>query len=262
MYGFEQKCEAMGTYLRFDRGIADTVAELGNPNRHALHLRAQDHKKHGGVRRRGQARDPKYTEEKRRSAVGHHPSHGRSPAGTMGAMGYPGGRECLRAWIGRYAPGGRKLRRPGPGQGPPSLERKMEAVAALEARGGTAAGAADGYGASGRAPCRWRRQPLSGDNASEADACAKGEAVSARCDEPPSDAGGLGHMAESLQGRVRRPRPELDVRQATPGLAKKRPGHRPEPAGEQGEGTADQPAQGEVGALRAAAGRRHGKGRP
>lgn len=90
----------------------------------------------------------------------------------------------------------------------------------------------------------------------------RGEAVSARCDEPPNDAGGLGHMAESLQGRVRRPRPELDVRQATPGLAKKRPGHRPEPAGEQGEGAADQPAQGEVRALRAAAGRRHGKERP
>lgn len=29
MYGFEQKCEAMGTYLRFDRSTADTVAELG-----------------------------------------------------------------------------------------------------------------------------------------------------------------------------------------------------------------------------------------
>lgn len=48
-----------------------------------------------------------------------------------------------------------------------------------------------------------------------------GEAVSARCDEPPNDVDELGHMAESLQGRVRRLRPELDVRQATPGLVKK-----------------------------------------
>lgn len=45
--------------------------------------------------------------------------------------------------------------------------------------------------------------------------------MSARCDEPPNDVDELGHMAESLQGRVRRLRPELDVRQATPGLVKK-----------------------------------------
>lgn len=174
MYGYEQKCKAIDTYFLFDCSIADTVAELGYPNRHTLYLRVQDYKKHGEVRRRRQARDPRYTGEKKRSAVGHHPSHGKSPARTMRAMGYPGSREYLCAWIDKYAPGQRKLRRPDPSQEPPSLERKIEIVAALEARSEAAAEVADGYGASGSAPYRWRRQPHSGDNASEANACAGG----------------------------------------------------------------------------------------
>lgn len=174
MYGYEQKCKAIDTYFLFDCSIADTVAELGYPNRHTLYLRVQDYKKHGEVRRRRQARDPRYTGEKKRSAVGHHPSHGKSPARTMRAMGYPGSREYLCAWIDKYAPGQRKLKRPDPSQEPPSLERKIEIVAALEARSEAAAEVADGYGASGSAPYRWRRQPHSGDNASEANACAGG----------------------------------------------------------------------------------------
>lgn len=227
MYSYEQKCKAIDTYFRFDRSIADTVAELGYPNRHTLYLWVQDYEKHGEVRHCKQASDPKYTEEKKRSAVDYYLSHGKSLARTMRAMGCPGSREYLCAWIDECAPGQRKVRRCSPSQEPPSLERKIEIVAALEARSGTAAEVADRYGVSRCAPYRWRRQLLSGDNVSEAGAYAKGEAVNARYDELPDDVDELKHMAENLQEQVRRLQLELDVRQATLELIKKDPGTDP-----------------------------------
>lgn len=116
MYSYGQKCKAIDTYFRFDRSIADTVAELGCPSRHTPYLRVQDCEKRGEVRRCKQVRDPECTGEEKRSAVGYCLSHGKSPAGTMGATGYPGGKEhlCKVARLSRHGPGLRKKTRHAP----------------------------------------------------------------------------------------------------------------------------------------------------
>lgn len=74
-------------------------------------------------------------------------AHGKSLARTMRKMGYPASRECLCDWIGGPAPGQRKHRGPNPRREPISVERKVQAIAELEARTGPAAQIAEKNGA-------------------------------------------------------------------------------------------------------------------
>lgn len=145
MYSAEQRKKAIETFARFDCSAADTIAELGYPTRHTLRNWWKEYQTSGDEFLEKKHRKPKYSDEEKRGAVDYYLEHGRSLARTIRAMGYPS-REMLGRWIDELAPGQRRRRGPNPEKGVLPIETKVQAVAELEARGGSAAEVADRYG--------------------------------------------------------------------------------------------------------------------
>lgn len=110
MFSTEQRRIAIETFIRFDHGYADAIAELGYPTRHSLRAWYKDYLEHGEVRPPKRRREPKFTLEMRRAAVDYYLAHGKGLAGTMRGMGYPAGREHLCDRIDELAPGQGKCR--------------------------------------------------------------------------------------------------------------------------------------------------------
>ena len=222
MYSLEQRTLAVETLIKFDHSYADTIAELGYPNRHSLHNWWRDYQECGEVRPGKPTREPKFTLEMKRVAAGRCLEHGRGPARTMRALGYPKSREYLASWIGGLAPG---LRRGRPAIGPRrekiSLEEKIQAVAELEGRYGTAAEVAARHGVAREMPYVWRRQLLLGDDSDEDEPVKGRSSVSERFDMLPANEAELTQMALELRAEIRRLQIEPDVRSATLEIAKK-----------------------------------------
>ena len=218
MYSTGQRKLAIETYIKFDLSAADTVAELGYPTRHSLRAWYKDYLEHGEVRPPKRQREPKFTLEMRQAAVDYYLAHGKSLARTMRKMGYPASRERLCDWIDEFAPGQRKYRGPNPKADPIPLEEKIQAVAELESRSGTAAEVAAGHGVSRGAPYAWRRGMM-GDNVGDTEE--KGVPVSTGFDDLPDDIEVLQDMLREAKMQLRKVRLELDVRQATLEIVKK-----------------------------------------
>ena len=218
MYSTEQRRLAIETFIRFDHSYADTIAELGYPTRRSLRAWYKDYLEHGEVRPPKRQREPKFTLEMRQAAVDYYLAHGKSLAGTMRRMGYPASREYLCGWIDELAPGQRKYRGPSPKAGPVPLAEKMQAVAELESRSGTAAEVAEEHGVSRTAPYVWRREMM-GDDVGDTEE--KGVPVSREYDDLPDDIEVLQDMLREAKMQLRRVQLELDVRQATLEIVKK-----------------------------------------
>ena len=222
MYSLEQRKLAVETLIKFDHSYADTIAELGYPNRHSLHNWWRDYQECGEVRPGKPTREPKFTLEMKRVAAGRCLEHGRGPARTMRALGYPKSREYLASWIGGLAPG---LRRGRPAIGPRrekiSLEEKIQAVAELEGRYGTAAEVAARHGVAREMPYVWRRQLLLGDNPNGKEPVNDRDPASGQYDRLPTDEAELAQMALDLRAEVRRLQTGPDVRSATLEIVKK-----------------------------------------
>ncbi|WP_418862969.1 IS3 family transposase [Slackia isoflavoniconvertens] len=226
MYGIDEKRRAIETLIRFDHSYADTIAELGYPNRHSLYNWWNEYKEFGEARQSKHKREPRYGLDMRRAAVDYCLGHGKSLARTMRAMGYPS-KEVLTAWIDELAPGQRKAlpRRSNTKQ---PLEKKIQAVAELEARRCSAGEVAARHGVSRTVPYQRRRDMLAGDNDThDADGNCERIPVSNKYDELPDDAEELRQMAEDLRLKVRKLQLELDVREATLEIVKKDPGTDP-----------------------------------
>lgn len=145
------------------RPDTSAIAELGYPTGHSLRAWYKDYLENGEVRPPKRQWEPKFTLEMRRAAVDYHLAHGRSLARTMRRMGYPAGSEHLRDWIDELSPPGqRKYRGPNPKADPIPLEEKVQAVAELESRGGTAAEVAARHSVPRAAPYIWRGAMMSG----------------------------------------------------------------------------------------------------
>lgn len=226
MFSTEQRRIAIETFIRFDHSYADTIAELGYPTRHSPRAWYKDYLEHGEVRPPKRQREPKFTLEMRQAAVDYYLAHGKSLARTMRRMGYPASREYLCGWIDELAPGQRKYRGPSPKAGPVPLAEKIQAVAELESRSGTAAEVAEKHGVSRTAPYVWRREMM-GDNGGEPET--KGEPVSKEFDDLPDDIEVLQDMPRAAKMQLRKVQLELDVRQATLEIVKKDQGADPEP---------------------------------
>lgn len=224
MYSTKQRKLAIETYIKFDLSAADTVAELGYPTRHSPRAWHRDYLEHGEVRPPKRHREPWFTLWMRQAAVDYHLAHGKSLAGTMRKMGYPASREHLCDWIDELAPGQGKCRGPNPEAGPVPPGERMQAVAELESRNGTAAEAAAGHGAPGTAPCIWRGETM-GDDAGDTEK--KGVPASKGLDDLPGDIEVLRDMPREAKMRLRKVRLEPDARQATPRDSKKDPGADP-----------------------------------
>ena len=225
MFSTEQRRIAIETFIRFDHSYADAIAELGYPTRHSLRAWYKDYLEHGEVRSPKRQREPKFTLEMRQAAVDYYLAHGKSLARTMRRMGYPASREYLCDWIDELAPGQRKYRGPSPKAGPVPLAEKIQAVAELESRSGTAAEVAEKHGVSRTAPYAWRREMM-GDNGGELET--KGEPVSKEFDDLPDDIEVLQDMLREAKMQLRKVQLELDVRQATLEIVKKDQGADPE----------------------------------
>ncbi|MGO5269266.1 IS3 family transposase, partial [Parafannyhessea umbonata] len=225
MFSTEQRKIAIETFIRFDHSYADTIAELGYPTRHSLRAWYKDYLEHGEVRPPKRQREPKFTLEMRQAAVDYYLAHGKSLARTMRKMGYPASREYLCDWIDELAPGQRKYRGPNPKAGPVPLAEKIQAVAELESRNGTAAEVAEKHGVSRTAPYVWRRE-ITGDNVGDTEE--KGVPVSKEYDDLPDDIEVLQDMLREAKMQLRKVQLELDVRQATLEIVKKDQGADPE----------------------------------
>lgn len=225
MFSTEQRRIAIETFIRFDHSYADAIAELGYPTRHSLRAWYKDYLEHGEVRSPKRQREPKFTLEMRQAAVDYYLAHGKSLARTMRRMGYPASREYLCDLIDELAPGQRKYRGPSPKAGPVPLAEKIQAVAELESRSGTAAEVAEKHGVSRTAPYAWRREMM-GDNGGEPET--KGEPVSKEFDDLPDDIEVLQDMLREAKMQLRKVQLELDVRQATLEIVKKDQGADPE----------------------------------
>ena len=225
MYSQEQRKIAIETLIKFDHSYADTVAELGYPTTACLRNWWNEYSKTGEVPASKYAANSRYAAEMKRRAVEHYLGHGKCLARTMRALGYPKSREVLGGWIDELAPGQRKYRAPNPERAPVTVEEKVQVVAELEARTGSAAEIAERHGVSRAAPYAWRRE-IMGDNGGDPEE--KGVPVSKEYDELPDDIEKLQEMLREAKMQLRKVQLELDVRQATLEIVKKDPGAEPE----------------------------------
>ena len=224
MYSTEQRRAAIETFIKFDHSYADTIAELGYPNRHTLNNWWREYKATGEVPIAKAIREPRFSDEQKREAVEHYLGHGKRLKRTMKALGYPKSRMTLCEWIDELAPGQRKYRGPNPKRDSVPIEKKVQVVAELEARTGPAAEIAEKHGVSRAAPYVWRRE-IMGDNGGEPEK--KGEPVSKEYDDLPDDIGQLHDMLRETKMQLRAVQLELEVRQATFEIVKKDPGAEP-----------------------------------
>ena len=224
MFSTEQRAKAIETFIRFGHSYADTIAELGYPNRSTLRLWWREYESTGEVPPGRYGREPRYSVERAREAVDHYLTHGKSLSRTMRALGYPGSRETLAGWVDELAPGERKRRGPNPKREPVPIEEKVRVVAELEARTGPAAEIAERHGVSRTAPYIWRREII-GDDVGDTEE--RGAPVSKEFDDLPDDVEQLQDMLREAKLQLRRVQLELDVRQATLDIIKKDPGTDP-----------------------------------
>lgn len=136
MYSTEQRKLAIETFIRFGHSCADTIAELGYPNRHTLNSWWREYRETGEVPAGKMIREPRFSDDQKREAAEHCLGHDKSLSRTMRALGYPKGSDTLCGWIDEPAPGQRKHRGPNPKRDPVPIEKKVQVIAELEARTG------------------------------------------------------------------------------------------------------------------------------
>lgn len=152
---------------------------------------------------------------------GRRPSIAPATAGACAgrcAPGCPKGSGTLRGWTGKLAPGQRRCRGPNPKRDPVPIEKKVQAIAELEARTGPAAEIAEKHGVPRTAPCIWRRE-IMGDDAGDTEK--KGVPASRESGGLPDGVEVLQDMLREAKMQLRRVRPEPGVRQATLETARK-----------------------------------------
>jgi len=77
MYSYEERMKAVKLYVKYDLCAADTVRELGYPNRKMLVRRYKEYKETGDLHKQYIKR-PKYTTEQMKAAVDYYLEHGQN----------------------------------------------------------------------------------------------------------------------------------------------------------------------------------------
>lgn len=120
MYSTERRRLAIETFIRFGHSYADTIAELGHPDRRTLNSWWREYRETGEVPVGKMIREPRFSDDQKREAVEHYLGHGKSLSRTMRALGHPKGGDTLRGWIDELAPRPAQARGPEPEAGPRS----------------------------------------------------------------------------------------------------------------------------------------------
>ena len=211
MYSQEDRIKAVQLYIKYDFSLADTVLELGYPNKRMLRHWYKEYQETGGLHEKYN-KQPKYTPEEAAAAVNYYLEHGRSLSRTAKALGYPT-RQTLREWIDKQAPGMRKsINKRGAVVKYPQ-EQKKDAVIELCARKGSAATVADAYGVSRYSLYKWKKELL-GEEDSEV---MKEFDISAL----PDDKDALEAEVAKLKEQIYRQQMELDILKKAAEILKK-----------------------------------------
>lgn len=214
MYSREKRMKAVELYIKYDKSAADTIRELGYPNRQTLRswYRMYLEEQETGILHDRYIRAPKFTEEQKQTAVRHYLEHGRSFQRTVRVLGYPS-RETLRHWCRELVPERCKKRRGGIKY---PQEQQREAEGALCTREVSAKEVAQGHGVS--RPTRYQeKKELLGKEAQDTMPDAKNEKAQKNKEE-------LLEEIETLQKQIRKLKLERDVLEHTAEIIKKDPG--------------------------------------
>ena len=158
-YSLEMRKRAVELYVKYSCSAADTLRELGYPNRHTLKNWYRELKENGALSDPA-PRAKKYTDEQKRAAVDHYLESGRCLSRTCRALGYPS-RQLLAEWVDEAAPGRRRVARP---NGPVlSFDDKVAAVVALETRAEPARDVAAALGVTRESLYAWKYELLGKD---------------------------------------------------------------------------------------------------
>ena len=201
MYSYEDRIKAVELYIKYDLCAADTVRELGYPNRKMLLRWYKEYQETGELHEQF-IRHPTYTPDQMQIAVNYYLEHGRSISRTIRAVGYPS-RETLKGWIDELAPGKRKTRMKRSAVVKFSQEQKKNAVIELCAREESAADVADRLGASRYSLYKWKKDLLGEDESKTMNKSGKPTL--------PDDRDALLAEVESLKKQLYRQQMELDI---------------------------------------------------
>jgi putative transposase len=201
VFSYEERMKAVLLYIKYDRGAAATIRDLGYPTIKSLKSWYREYAATGDLRL-SQTRKRRFTADQERAAVDYYLEHGRRISATIRALGYPG-RETLRQWIQERCPDIRTASIQHRRHEPFSEDEKRQAVVDLCARDGSAAAVAKKIGISRVHLYTWRRQLL------REDACPV-----KKTPKRPQDHGEhekLQREFEDLQKRVHRLQLEHDI---------------------------------------------------
>ena len=157
MYSYEERIKAVQLYIKYE-SLAETVRELGYPNRRMLKRWYQEYKETGELHKKYN-KQPNYLEEQEIAAVNYYLEYGRNLTRTVKVMGYPS-RQILREWVDKHAPGTRKSRIKRGSVVKYPYEQKKEAVIELCARKNSAETVAKTLGVSRYSLYKWKKELL------------------------------------------------------------------------------------------------------
>lgn len=201
MYSYEDRLKAVELCIKYDFSAADTVRELGYPDRSMLGQWYKEYQENGGLHLKF-IKQPKYTSDQMKAAVNYYLGHGRNITRTVKAIGYPA-RKVLREWIDKLAPGERKtsIRRSSMVQF--LQEQKKDAVVALCTRESSAIAVADKFCVSRYSLYKWKNELLGKENVKSMD----------KSDKPDlsDDRDVLLSEVESLKKEIFQKQMELDI---------------------------------------------------
>ena len=214
MYSYDDRMRAVQLYIKYDFSLADTVRELGYPNRKMLSRWYQEYKETGDLHVKYR-KQPNYTLEDEMVAVNYYLERGRNLSRTVKALGYPS-RQVLREWIDRIAPGERKYSIKRGTVVQYTHEQKKAAVIELCSRTGSADSVAETFGTSRYSLYKWRKELLGEGGSSKTRQAGKADL--------PDEKDALVAEVTALKEQIYRQQMELDILKGAAEILKKEKG--------------------------------------
>lgn len=200
MFSYDNRLKAVLLYIKYDRGAAATIRDLGYPTTKTLKKWYREFIAQGDLQR-STSRKGKFTAEQERLAVDYYLEHGRSISATIRTVGYPC-RGTLKQWIHERCPDIRSASIQHRRSEPFSEDEKRHAVIELGTRDGSAAAVAAKVGVSRTHLYTWRHRLLGEET----------HPVKKPPKHPePGDREDLQRELEDLQKRVHRLQLEHDI---------------------------------------------------
>ncbi|NLZ90924.1 MAG: IS3 family transposase [Clostridiales bacterium] len=200
MYSYEDRIKAVELYIKYDLCAADTVRELGYPNRKMLVRWYKEYQETGDLHKKF-IKHPTYTSDQMQVAVNYYLEHGRSITRTIRAIGYPS-RDTLKEWIDKLIPGDRKVSIKRSAVVKFTQDQKKDAVIELCTREGSAAAVADRLGTCRYSLYKWKKELLGEEDTNMSE---PGKSMF------PDDRDALLAEVDSLKKQIYRQQMELDI---------------------------------------------------